>query len=68
MKDINKIENILEENYGVSLETCSPQAILWAASLITDDERAKDELKRANDYRAKIGQPLAYPDYGSRLF
>jgi hypothetical protein len=62
------IETILRDDYGVSVENCTPLAILWATDKIHDTEIAKAELKRVNEYRAKIGRTLAYPDFGHRLF
>lgn len=65
---MNDIEKICYEVYGVGIVTAPEYAIIWAAEKIEDQEKAKSELKRANQIRKKYGKiPVAVP-YNHRLF
>ena len=63
-----KLDQIIEQEYGVGAVACSPVVVLWAVEKITDKEQAKKELKRINNLRAKHGKPLAYAEYGSHAY
>lgn len=65
---MTRIETILNTRYGVSLDHAPTYAILWAAEQIEDTIEAKKELKIANRFRNVVGRPLAYPEFGTRLF
>jgi hypothetical protein len=65
------IEQICEEEYGISAFYIEPIALIWAAEKlikIKDVEFAKKELRKVNKGRNKRGIIPAYPAYGSELF
>ena len=49
---MNKLEQILNSEYGVGI-VCAPAcAVLWAAEKIENKNEARNELKKANKIRA----------------
>ena len=65
---MKQIEKILREKYGVGIFVAPAEAILWATDQISDTETAKNELRKANNYRNKYGRVTLIPPYGHRLF
>lgn len=65
---MNNIETILSSIYGVGVAVAPKEAVLWAVEKITDQDKARKELKRANRIRAKYGKPVVYAPYGHWAF
>jgi hypothetical protein len=62
------IERICEMEYGVGIAIAPVEAVLWSAEMISDKEKAKSELSRANEIRTIYGMPPAYAPYGHHAF
>lgn len=66
--DEDMIDSILRNLYGVNLLDADSITVLWAAEMIENTVRAKQELYIANAIRKRYGLAPAVPEYGSRLF
>jgi hypothetical protein len=67
----NRIDQYLEDWYGVYERYASPTTILWAATMVMDRfgaDVAKRDLKAINNRREKRGSMIACPEYGDKLF
>jgi hypothetical protein len=68
----NRVQQILEDDFGVGIVVANPTTIVWAAEQSVqqhhDVSRAKADLKEINRIRTKHGAVIAHVPFGHPLF